>query len=179
MFVMNPGRSREFLIEVNPTSLTWISDGRKTWSSIFFTWLFFHVTHQKWQRLRVICVTLHRKFNFSIRDFFSRFDQIRCFLRIWSRLLKKSLIQKPYFLHSVTSESTHNIFWSIDVKKWREKGLRSSLEAYFCNFPKHQKCLRTLGKLETDLHRKNCMFLGTFKSMGKAAVIRNIDTEIH
>ena len=65
------------------------------------------------------------------------------------------------------------------MKKWREKGLRSSLEAYFCNFPKHQKCLRTLGKLETDLHRKNCMFLGIFKSMVKKAVIRNIDTEIH
>ena len=30
------------------------------------------------------------KINFSIKDFFSKYDQIRCFLRIWSHLLKKS-----------------------------------------------------------------------------------------
>ena len=30
---------------------------------------------------------------FSIKDFFSKCDQIRSFLRIWSHLLKKSLIE--------------------------------------------------------------------------------------
>ena len=30
---------------------------------------------------------------FSIKDFFSKFDQIRRKLRIWSHLLKKSLIE--------------------------------------------------------------------------------------
>ena len=34
---------------------------------------------------------------FSIMDFFSRCDQI---LRIWSHLLKKSLMEKLYFLRS-------------------------------------------------------------------------------
>ena len=29
---------------------------------------------------------------FSIKDFFSKFDQIRIFLQIWSNLLKKSLM---------------------------------------------------------------------------------------
>ena len=30
---------------------------------------------------------------FSIKDFFSKCDQIRSFLRIWSHLLKKSLME--------------------------------------------------------------------------------------
>ena len=32
------------------------------------------------------------KMKFSIKDFFSKCDQIRSFLRIWSHLLKKSLM---------------------------------------------------------------------------------------
>ena len=32
-----------------------------------------------------------QKMKFSIKDFFSKFDQIYCFLRIWSHSLKKSL----------------------------------------------------------------------------------------
>ena len=34
---------------------------------------------------------------FSIKDFFSKCDQIRSFLRIWSHLPKKSLIEKFIF----------------------------------------------------------------------------------
>ena len=30
---------------------------------------------------------------FSIKDFLSKYDQIRSFLRIWSHLLKKSLVE--------------------------------------------------------------------------------------
>ena len=37
------------------------------------------------------------KMKFSIKDFFSKFDQIRSFLRIWSHLLKKSLIENSIF----------------------------------------------------------------------------------
>ena len=36
---------------------------------------------------------LHKKMNFSIKNFFSKCDQIRNFLRIWSHLLKKSLME--------------------------------------------------------------------------------------
>ena len=41
--------------------------------------------------------TLHKKMKFSIMDFFSKCDQIRSFLRIWSHLLKKSLMEKFIF----------------------------------------------------------------------------------
>ena len=34
---------------------------------------------------------------FSIRDFFSKYDQIRSFLWIWSHLLKKSLMENFIF----------------------------------------------------------------------------------
>ena len=34
---------------------------------------------------------------FSIKDFFSKCDQIRSFLRIWSHLLKKSLMENVVF----------------------------------------------------------------------------------
>ena len=37
--------------------------------------------------------TLHKKMKFSIKDFYSKCDQIRRFLRIWSHLLKKSLTE--------------------------------------------------------------------------------------
>ena len=44
-----------------------------------------------------------QKMKFSITDFFSKCDQIRRKLRIWSHLLKESLIEKPYFLCSASS----------------------------------------------------------------------------
>ena len=43
----------------------------------------------------------YKKMKFSIKNFFSKCDQIRSFLRIWSHLLKKSVIEKNYFLCSV------------------------------------------------------------------------------
>ena len=39
------------------------------------------------------------KIKLSIKDFFSKYDQIRGFLRIWSHLLKKSLIENFIFVH--------------------------------------------------------------------------------
>ena len=38
-----------------------------------------------------------QKIKFSIKDFFSKCDQIRSFLRIWSNLLKKSLMENFIF----------------------------------------------------------------------------------
>ena len=44
-----------------------------------------------------------QKMKFSIKDFLSKFDQIRSFLRIGSHLLKTSLMENFIFLCSVTS----------------------------------------------------------------------------
>ena len=38
-----------------------------------------------------------QKMKFSIKNFFSKYDQIRSFLWIWSHLLKKSLMENFIF----------------------------------------------------------------------------------
>ena len=38
-----------------------------------------------------------QKMKFSIKDFFSKCDQIRSFMRIWSHLLKESLMENLIF----------------------------------------------------------------------------------
>ena len=41
--------------------------------------------------------SIAEKMKFSIKDFFSKCDQIRSFQRIWSHLLKKSLMENLIF----------------------------------------------------------------------------------
>ena len=45
---------------------------------------------------------------FSIKDFFSKYDQIRRKLRIWSYLLKKSLMENLIF-YAVTDTVDRNV----------------------------------------------------------------------
>ena len=45
----------------------------------------------------LIPISIAQKIKFSIKDFFSKCDQIRRFLRIWSHLLKKSLMENFIF----------------------------------------------------------------------------------
>ena len=53
-----------------------------------------------------------QKMKFSIKDFFSKCDQIRRFLRIWSHLLEKSLIESFifYVVKCQHNASIHNVF---------------------------------------------------------------------
>ena len=55
--------------------------------------------------------SLHQKIKFSIEDFFSKCDQIRIFLWIWSRLLKKSLHENVFFVQE-------NLISMTGLKKW-------------------------------------------------------------
>ena len=64
-------------------------------------------------RVKAAVVTA-QKMKFSIKDFFSKCDQIRSFLRIWSHLLKKSLLEKFIYcavssLLSKNDESSHRM----------------------------------------------------------------------
>ena len=43
---------------------------------------------------------------FSVKDFFGKCDQIRSFLRIWSHLLKKSLMENFIFC-AMKSDNYH------------------------------------------------------------------------
>ena len=65
---------------------------------------FFHLEKLKHEEnlskikaLRHLLRNAAQKMKFSIKDFFSEYDQIRRKLRIWSHLLKKSLMEKFIF----------------------------------------------------------------------------------
>ena len=47
-----------------------------------------------------------QKMKFSINDFFSKCDQIRCLVRIWSHLLKKSLMENFIFYAMKVSQDS-------------------------------------------------------------------------
>ena len=62
------------------------------WSNLELLWNYF--SNMCAQRLTP---NTAQKMKFSIKDFFSKCDQIRSFLRIWSHLLKKSLKENFIF----------------------------------------------------------------------------------
>ena len=51
--------------------------------------------------------------NFSIKDFFSKCDQIRSFLRIWSHLLKKFLVEN--FIFCAVKDKMMNILVTLNL----------------------------------------------------------------
>ena len=57
----------------------------------------------------------------SIKDFFSKYDQIRSFLRIWSHLLKKSLMEN-FTPCAVRSSTLANLNFAVEsiVNKWSQ-----------------------------------------------------------
>ena len=57
-----------------------------------------------------------QKMDFSIKDFFSKCDQNRSFLRIWSHLLKKFLNGKLHFLWSVRLvQTSRKQSWKVKI----------------------------------------------------------------
>ena len=51
-----------------------------------------------------------QKMKFSIKDFFSKCEEIRSFLGIWSHLLKKSLMENFIFCAAAILEETIQIY---------------------------------------------------------------------
>ena len=68
---------------------------------------YFQLKLRVWETSEHSLLELHtaQKMKFSTKDFFSKCDQIHIFLRIWSHLLKKSLIQKWFFCAVANMES--------------------------------------------------------------------------
>ena len=58
-------------------------------------------------------IALHKKMKFFIKYFFSKCDQIRSFLRIWSHLLKKSLMEKFIFCAVQEAFTYYSLFKTI------------------------------------------------------------------
>ena len=55
-----------------------------------------------------------QKMKFSIKDFFSKCNQVRSFLRIWSHLLLKSLIENFIFVQCIANYNTATTDMDID-----------------------------------------------------------------
>ena len=70
-------------------------------SKSFVNIIFYGTENNKLQRQETInhsnIYFTAQKMKFSSKDFFSKRDQIRSFLRIWSRLLKKSFMENVIF----------------------------------------------------------------------------------
>ena len=71
-----------------------------------------------------------KKMKFSMRNFFSKCEQIRSFLRIWSNILKKSLMENFIFCRVKEAlreaKMTHEMRFSLTFSKknkgqWMEK----------------------------------------------------------
>ena len=63
--------------------------------------------------IRFYKCNLAQKMKFSLKDFFSKCDQIRSFLRIWSHLQKKSFMKNFIFcvvLYLTTGQISHGKF---------------------------------------------------------------------
>ena len=58
--------------------------------------IYFHILYPRLYEVYINTRTA-QKIKFSIKDFFSKYDQVRSFLRIWSHLLKKSLMENFIF----------------------------------------------------------------------------------
>ena len=68
--------------------------------------------------LQLALFPLHKKMKFSINNFFSKCDQIRIFLRIWSDLPKKFLMENFIFCEVLRSAMTvFNQFYENNLQK--------------------------------------------------------------
>ena len=74
----------------------------------------------------------YKKMKFSIKDFFSKCDQIRSFLRIWSHLLKKYLMENFIFCAVLDLLSVKEIELSNNFAKKRLD--QYEFEKIFCYF---------------------------------------------
>ena len=79
-----------------------------------------------------ICHSLHKKIKFTIKDFFSKCDQIRRKLRIWSHLLKKPSLENFifcailiwYIIKKDLLLMYGNIYYPLNVEVLRSKSER-------------------------------------------------------
>ena len=94
-----------------------------TWYPIFISldgridvWLNIFAFYWTRERQDSKClINTAQKTKFSIKDFFSKFDQIRSILRIWSHLLMKSLMENFHFC-SVKTRSRFTITFKDSAK---------------------------------------------------------------
>ena len=108
------------------------------------------------------CTT--QKMKFSIKDCFSKCDQIRSFLRIWSHLLKKSLMESFIFCAVVLSSTQQQLLQNTRKhgNKKGELGLTGSISQQTKIFSKQQQIQYKRCSIIIERHHHKC-FPETFK----------------
>ena len=81
--------------------------------SLFFNYFYYSSSHYRFSVFHDWYLSLHKKLKFSIKYFFSECDQMRSFLRIWSHLLRKSLMEN-FILCAVSEQSLAALVTLID-----------------------------------------------------------------
>ena len=89
--------------------------------SLAFTWCYCKRCSERYEQIieslddilvkNRLCLFTTHKMKFSLKDFFSKCDQVRSFLRIWSHLLKKFLMENLIFC-AVLAWERQKRFWS-------------------------------------------------------------------
>ena len=101
------------------------NDANKLWWSnekmetpLWVTWPLNDGVNCELYILNIKCVLITaQKMKFSITDFFSKYDQIRRQLRIWSHLLKKSVNGRLHFLCSGWFMKYGSLKWNSSLKE--------------------------------------------------------------
>ena len=84
------------------------------WIISYITYIWYHYVISVKLTLQAPKRTLTaQKMKFSIKDLVSKCDQIRNFLRIWSHLLKKPLMETSFFVQCLLK-----LFWSFYYWLW-------------------------------------------------------------
>ena len=96
-------------------------------------------------------LVLLKKIKFSIKDFFSKCDQIRSFLRIWLHLLEKSLMENVILLCSVWMNAwgllkIEDNWYTLQICNWTKTSLMVNwlveIEfSWFCSITVIQKTM--------------------------------------
>ena len=81
-----------------------------------------------WKIMSWLLSDTAQKMKFSIKDFFSKCDQIRCFLRIWSDLLKKFLMENFIFCVVWNMRLINNFLAGIYLVKINNRNTRTRYE---------------------------------------------------
>ena len=97
-----------------------------------------------------------QKINSSIKDFFSKWDQIRSFLRIWSHLMKKSLMEN--FIFCAVCVSFNGWKWNAIYYEW--DNINQGCSTYLANIYLFKVNNRNTGKrsLTTSLTSFWCFY---------------------
>ena len=106
-----------------------------------------------------------QRIKFSIKDFFSKCDQIRSFLWIWSHLLRKSLMEN-FIFGALDFEPVHLTFWELEgwyinlkmchCQRFAKK--TSAIEGFFLCFVEFYNLRHFLGINFSDIELVHVMF---------------------